>query len=114
MSGRTAYYFVKAAIEQGHEVLGIYFLSDAVLLANQFAEAPSDEFDLKAAWQNLAEKHQLDLMLCSSAAARRGILNPELASHYELSGNSLAKGFRIGGMGVITEACLFADRVIRF
>lgn len=113
-AARTAFHFVKTALEQEHEILGVYFVSDGVLVANRFSQTPSDEFDLKNAWQTLVQKYAIDLMLCSNAAARRGILNEALAVTYDHSGSSLADGFRIGGMGVITEACLFADRVIRF
>ncbi|MGZ8216318.1 sulfurtransferase complex subunit TusD [Methylomagnum sp.] len=94
-SAHTAYQFIHAALAAGHEVIRVFFYHEGV--HHGFGEG-SD-------WSGLARQHGVDLVLCVSAAERRG-LSPTSANP--------AEGFRVGGLGQWMDACLKADRVMVF
>ncbi len=65
-------------------------------------------------WTELAEQRGIDLVVCISAAQRRGLLCEDEARRQGKQDNDLAGGFRIGGLGLWVEATLQADRCIVF
>lgn len=62
----------------------------------------------------LAQQHALDLLVCISAAQRRGLLYADEAERQGKQDDDLETGFRIGGLGQWIEALVEADRVIVF
>ena len=99
----TAYRFVTAALEKGHEVPRVFFYHDGVNNANSLSEPQSDDRNLVKLWGELAESHGIDLVVCIAAALRRGIKDDILAS-----------GFRISGLGQLVEAGIDNDRLLVF
>lgn len=99
-SAQGAHEFIKAALAAGHEVIRVFFYHDGV--CNGF-HADERERRNVPDWSGLARGHGLDLVLCVSAAERRG-----------LAAASPAEGFRLGGLGQWMDACLKADRVMVF
>lgn len=65
--------------------------------------------DLCVRWTDLAREHGVDLVLCVSAAQRRGLLAEDGTNE-----GRIAPGFRVGGLGLWVEACGKADRVLIF
>jgi tRNA 2-thiouridine synthesizing protein D len=110
----SAYRFAQALLQQGHSLHRVFFYRDAVHTATHLAALPKDEFDLYTAWQTLAQKNQLDLVVCIAAALRRGITNQEEANRYDLPAANLAKEFSISGLGQLIEAAAMSDRVVSF
>lgn len=113
-SARSAYAFACALIEKGHTLSSVFFYQDGVTNASRFVVPANDEFDLTAAWQHLALKHNVRLETCVAAALRRGILSPEEAKTHQRDGNNLATGFEQAGLGSLAESLLTADRVVQF
>ena len=99
----SAYHFVAAALNKGHDILRVFFYYDGVNNANKLSNPQSDDRNLVKLWSELATKHNLDLVVCVAAGLRRGI-NEEI----------LAKGFRISGLGQLIELGIAADRTIVF
>ena len=99
----TAYLFCKAAIEKGHEVWRVFFYHDGVNNASKLTEPPQDDRNIVNRWTQLAENHQLDLVVCVAAALRRGIKD-----------ENLAQGFRISGLGQLVETGIKCDRLVTF
>lgn len=110
----TAYQFAKSLIAQGHKLHRVFFYQDGVHNATRLASPPQDEFDLYKAWQELAEAHNIDMVVCIAAALKRGILNAEEAARYRKDANNLAEGFTLGGLGQLIEAAVEADRLVTF
>ncbi|MDF9391694.1 MULTISPECIES: sulfurtransferase complex subunit TusD [Methylococcus] len=106
-AANSAYQFIKAALANGHHILLVFFYYDGVYNAQVSSFAGED--DLSARWSTLAHEHGLDLVLCVSAAQRRGLVSTEGRDE-----GSLAPGFRIGGLGQWVDACLKADRLLTF
>ncbi|PSL09983.1 tRNA 2-thiouridine synthesizing protein D [Marinobacterium halophilum] len=110
----TALRFARAVIAGGHQIHRVFFYRDGVYNANALASPPRDEQHIPQQWQQLAEEHQLDMVVCIAAAVRRGILNADEAKRYEKDGYNLAEGFELSGLGQLVEASLKSDRVITF
>ncbi|MCD9485835.1 sulfurtransferase complex subunit TusD [Photobacterium iliopiscarium] len=113
-AARSAYQFSCAVIELGHTLTRVFFYQDGVLNSNALTVPASDEFDLVAAWQQLAQTHQVELHTCVAAALRRGIIGEQEAQQHQLPSNNLASDFEAAGLGSLAEVLLSADRVIQF
>ena len=72
------------------------------------------ELHISRQWSQLAEQAGLDLVVCISAAQRRGLLCLDEAARQGKQDDDLAPGFRIAGLGQWLEATLLADRCIVF
>jgi len=113
-AGYTAYQFINAALAAGHEVFRVFFYQDGIYHAFKYATPPDDELQFTAQWSELAKLHQIDLVVCISAAQRRGLLCSDEAKRQGKQDNDLADGFRISGLGQLVEATLEVDRFIVF
>lgn len=110
----TAYQFCKAAIERGHEVFRAFFYHDGVHNGSRFPVPPQDDRNIGVQWSELAEAHNIDLVVCIAAAQRRGILDEGEAKRQGKDGDNIAPGFRISGLGQLIEAGIQCDRVLVF
>jgi tRNA 2-thiouridine synthesizing protein D len=100
-AAHTAYQFIKAALGKGHEIVSVFFYHDGVYNALRSGSS-AEVHDSAPRWSDLADQYRIDLVLCVSAAERRGV------------STFGADGFRIGGLGQWIDACLKADRVLVF
>lgn len=110
----TAYRFARACLAAGHGLSQIFFYQAGVLNANGFTAPASDEFDLVAAWQQLARQQGVALLVCSAAALRRGVLDQPQAAERGLAQGNLAPEFTFAGLSDLTIAVLNSDRFIQF
>lgn len=101
-SSDSAYQFVKAAIDKGHEIVGVFFYHDGVVNSTKLTDPQQDDRHIQKRWSEIAEKG-VDLVVCIAAAKRRGI-----------NDDVLAPGFRISGLGQLTEMAIKADRFVTF
>lgn len=110
----TAYNFVKAALEKGHEIYRVFFYHDGVNNGTRLTVPPQDERNIVKRWSELAEQYKLDLVVCIAAAQRRGIMDPNEAKRQGKDADNIAPGFRISGLGQLIEAGIQADRLVVF
>ncbi len=110
----TAYQFTKTALEAGHDIYRVFFYHDGVNVGTRMSVPPQDERHIQRNWTELAEKYDLDMVLCIAAAQRRGIMDEKEAKRQGLDGDNVAKGFRISGLGQLIEAGIQADRLVTF
>lgn len=113
-SADSAYMFTKAALEKGHEIFRVFFYNDGVYTGSCFGVPPQDDRNITQLWSALAEQYKLDLVVCVAAAQRRGILDATEAKRHGKSGDNIAPGFRISGLGQLVEAGIQADRLVTF
>lgn len=113
-AGLCAYRFACAAIEMGHNIQQIFFYREGIYHAWRSITPPDDEINLTKCWSELAANHQVDLVVCISAAQRRGLLNQDEAQRQGKQDNDWADGFRVAGLGMWIDASLQADRCIQF
>lgn len=110
----SALQFTTAALKKGHEVIRVFFSGEAVGVANANNTYPQDERDLGKEWSQLAQQHQLDLVVCVSAALKRGVLDEGEAQRYEKNLATILPAFTISGMGQLIESATLADRIVTF
>jgi len=113
-SADSAYQFTKAALDKGHEISRVFFYHDGVNNGTRYGVPPQDDRNITQLWSELSKKHSLDLVVCVAAAQRRGILDADEAKRHGKSGDNIADGFRISGLGQLIEAGIQADRLVVF
>jgi len=113
-NAETAYQFIKSALEMGHEVIRVFFYQEGAYHAFRYATPPDDEVQIVDRWSALVREYDIDLVVCISAAQRRGLLESSEAKRQGKMDNDVADGFRIAGLGQWVEAMLEADRFIEF
>lgn len=99
----SACQFAQAAIDSGHNVPAIFLYQDAVLNAVNTLDIPSDELNGQSHLLKLSNKHNIKLMLCVTAAEKRG-----------LSVGNISPEFTISGLAEFAELTTQADKVIQF
>lgn len=114
LAANSAYQFIKAALISDHEVIMVFFYYDGVYAALSHGSGAGLDIPSAADWEALAREHPLDLVLCSAALDRRGLLSAASKLDPPGAGSTLSHGFRIGGLGQWVEACLRCDRHITF
>ena len=113
----SAYQFAKAAIENGHEVIRVFFYHDGVNNASRFTIPPQDDRNVVSNWADLGivgADGNPELVVCIAAALRRGILDQSEAEKNGINGNNIHPAFRISGLGQLIEAGIKADRLVVF
>lgn len=113
-AGLIAHRFIRAALRDGHQILQVFFYREGIQHAFRHALPPDDETNFSVLWSRFAAEHAIDLVVCISAAQRRGLLCEDEARRQGLADNHLAEGFRIAGLGQWLEATLTADRCLVF
>ena len=110
----TALQFCKAALDADCEIFRVFFYHDGVNNGTRFTVPPQDDRNIQQEWSKLAEAHEIDLVICIAAAQRRGIMDADEAKRQGLSGDNIAPGFRISGLGQLIEGGIIADRQLVF
>lgn len=108
----TAVALARALLAAG-SALAVFFYQDAVSVANRLLWQPADRPNVQAEWQALAQAHALALPVCVSAALARGVSDADNAARHGLSGENLAAGFSLTGLGTLAELTAQAQKVIR-
>lgn len=110
----SALQFCRAAVGAGHGVARVFFFQEGVGIASRLAQPPADEPSLTEAWQQLAAEHDIELVICVSAGARRGLLDPDEARRRSINETNVADGFVVSGLGQLAEAVITCDRLVTF
>lgn len=101
-AGDTAYNFIQAALQKGHEIQGVFFYSDGVYNANRLIDTPQDDRNIARRWSALGETG-IDLVVCIAAGKRRGLTEEDLIPHA-----------RISGLGQLAGMIRDSDRIVTF
>ncbi|ORU90898.1 MAG: tRNA 2-thiouridine(34) synthase TusD [Cycloclasticus sp. symbiont of Poecilosclerida sp. M] len=110
----SAWQFVRAAVDNGHEVFRVFFYHDGVYCAANDVSPPSDERQLVKRWLKLHKESDVDLVVCVSSAQRRGLLETSVAKKTGGYEDAIADGFRVAGLGLLMESVIESDRHITF
>ena len=113
-SADTAYHFARAAIEKGHEIFRIFFYHDGVNNGTRLTTPPQDDRNIVSRWSELAQAHNIDMVLCVAAAQRRGLVDDGEAERNGKDATNIAPGFRISGLGQLIEGGIQSDRLVVF
>ena len=110
----SAYHFAKAALEKGHEISRVFLYHDGVNNSTRITTPPQDDRNIVNRWAELAEAHNLDMVVCVAAAQRRGIVDDGEAERNGKDATNIHPAFRISGLGQLIEAAIESDRLMVF
>ncbi len=110
----SAYNFVKAALEKGHDIFRVFFYHDGVNNGTRLTTPPQDDRHVVDRWSELARENEIDLVICVAAAQRRGIVDAGEAERNGKDATNIADGFRISGLGQLIEGAVQSDRLVVF
>ncbi|MFT5840467.1 MAG: tRNA 2-thiouridine synthesizing protein D [Flavobacteriales bacterium] len=113
-SAYTAYRFVLAAVKSKHQIRGIFFYQDGTLNGSALQIIPTDEFNLHNEWKKISAEHNIPLLVCVSAATKRGITNAKDAEDCDQSHHSLSAEFKSVGLGDLAILIADSDRLVQF
>ena len=110
----SAYNFVKAALEKGHDIFRVFFYHDGVNNGTRLTTPPQDDRHVVDRWSELARENEIDLVICVAAAQRLGIVDAGEAERNGKDATNIADGFRISGLGQLIEGAVQSDRLVVF
>lgn len=123
---QTPLRFAQTLLEQGHELYRVFFYGDGVLTcADGTLESHSAQrnFSTGTQWAAMAHKHDLDLVVCVTAALERGVVIEDQQNH-STSGKQqppskpeirgILDGFQLSGLGQLVDTIANSDRTITF
>ena len=105
----TAINLIRAALDSGISIIGVFFYQDGALNAAKHLSIPSDEFQTLTQWQQLNSEYNVPLYLCITAAEKRG-LSDELNNH---ESSNIDSSFTVSGLGELVELTSKAKRVVQ-
>lgn len=111
---QTALRFARAAVAAGHRLYRVFFYHDGVLCGLATQVQPQDETAIPQAWAEFGQQHGVDLVLCISAALKRGVLDEREARRHRRDVATLQPGFGLSGLGQWVDAALHSDRTLTF
>ena len=98
----SAFHFVNAALEKGHEIRGVFFYNDGVYNSTKLMDPPQDDRHITKRWSEIGAKG-IELIVCVAAAKRRGITKEILTPNFEIS-----------GLGQLVKLIDESDRLVTF
>jgi len=97
----SAYYFVKAALKRGHEIVGIFLYTDGVNNINKYINPPGER-NISKRLNELGEQG-IDIVACTACSKFRG-MRPDLK----------VENVRQSGLGSLADYLRSADRFVSF
>lgn len=113
-SGHSALQFCLSAIDAGHSISQVFFYQDGVQQANRLSMPLDDEFEPVNAWAEFSQEHSVELVVCVSAAERRGVMSDEQAREFVKGSGNIHVAFSVAGLGALHDASLSSDRTVTF
>lgn len=96
---------------QGHHLDNIFFYGEGVLHANALNLAPSDEHATYHHWCNLHHTTQCQLLVCITAAIKRGVVSADEAKD---DMHNLHEPFEQAGLGEFFSALHQCNKLVQF
>lgn len=113
-AGYSAWQFCKAALEAGHTIQQVFFYQHAVSHGTRLAVPSAGEFDAPGQWVQLSRQASFPLVVCVSAAERRGLVSEDQDQQGDATASNLHSAFTVAGLGALHEASLSSDRTVTF
>ncbi|MCC5904016.1 MAG: sulfurtransferase complex subunit TusD [Halomonas sp.] len=110
----SALRFAQAVVKKGHRVSGVFFYQDGIHNASKLMAPPQDELNMRNAWIELHEEHDVALDVCIAAALRRGVMDEAEAKRHGQENFNLESPFELTGLGQLLALQQRCDRLITF
>ncbi|WP_334020754.1 sulfurtransferase complex subunit TusD [Alteromonas sp. S015] len=106
--------FVQGVIDNGDVINNIFFYSDGVHHTNNLMLNTGDELFALDSWKALANTHNVKLLVCITAAVKRGIVSELEAKENGLAHANLTAPFEQAGLGAFFTALHKCNRLVQF
>lgn len=113
-SAFRAYQFIQGVISNGNTVNNLFFYGDGVYHTNNLMLKTGDEFYGQDAWKRLSEQHEVKLLVCITAAVKRGIVSDQEAQEHGIAQANLSAPFIQAGLGEFFTELHNCDRLVQF
>jgi tRNA 2-thiouridine synthesizing protein D len=113
-NAQSALRFAQTVAKSEHNLSGIFFYLEGVYNANCLQINVADETSLFASWCALAEDYSCPLLVCVTAASKRGILSEVDAQDNDIHHFNLKLPFQSVGLGEFAKLLHASDRLIQF
>ena len=113
-SSRSAAKYAEAVISRGHTVKAIFFYQQGVEHANALSLVPRDELDNSPSFKSLNQQYNIPLLLCVTAAEKRGIINAEQAHNEVLEHHNIDDTYTIAGLAEMAAIAAECHHVVQF
>lgn len=108
-AANTTFQFCTAALQADHAITAVFFYGAGVTHANKFLLPQAGEPIMGQLWSTLASK-KIPLLVCATAANRRGIIDVTEAKQNQFAESSLHPRFTPSGL---TEFAVLSQKVTR-
>ena len=113
-SADTALNFARALITKGHSIVQVFFYHDGVHVGSNLTEPEQAERNISKDWAQWACTHEIELIVCSNSAMKRGILDEQIAQQTGHLNPNLNQHFKMQGLGQFVDAVSQSDRLVSF
>ena len=113
-SSRSALKYAESVVNNGHDLKAIFFYQEGVCHANALSNIPTDELDTTTGFKQLNADHNIPLLLCVTAADKRGIIEDQQALEQAHSHGNVDPAFTIAGLGEMATIAAVTDRLVQF
>lgn len=113
-NSNAALQFCQAVLRADHELRDVFFYYDAAYHGSLLMLADSEHCKILDEWKSLHHDHCVNLLICVSAALKRGILNDTEAIKIEQAHGNLSSEFVLSSLGELMGIVNSADRLVTF
>jgi tRNA 2-thiouridine synthesizing protein D len=113
-SAMRALAFINGVIANGDKVNNIFFYSDGVYHANSLMLDTGDAFSTYKAWSKLSTEHDVTLLVCITAAVKRGIVSQQEADDNGIGFANLQSPFVQAGLGEFFTSLHSCNNLVQF
>jgi tRNA 2-thiouridine synthesizing protein D len=106
--------FINGVIANGDKVNNIFFYSDGVYHANSLMLDTGDAFSTYKAWSKLSTEHDVTLLVCITAAVKRGIVSQQEADDNGIGFANLQSPFVQAGLGEFFTSLHSCNNLVQF
>lgn len=106
--------FAHAAHDAGHRITNVFFYGAGVYNANSLQRPASDEINSYEGWKALQVKTGCELLVCVTAALKRGMLSNEEAQQHGTQSYTVETPFRQSGLGDFFTALHECNALVQF
>lgn len=106
--------FIDGVYDNGDEVSNVFFFHQGVHHANRYFVPMGNSINALASWTSVKTKYAIPLIVCTTAANKRGILDDEEAKSLGETQSHIAPPFNQSGLGEFFTLLHDCDRVVQF
>jgi tRNA 2-thiouridine synthesizing protein D len=106
--------FIAGVIDSGSSIDNVFFYGDGVYHTNNLMLEAGGECFSFGEWKKLSEAHNVKLLVCITAAVKRGIVSEQEAVNNGIASANLSAPFIQAGLGEFFTELHSCTRLVQF